>query len=66
MKYCLSIIFVALLTFNAATAQNKNTARKLFLAGEYAEAKPMFEKLLQRNPRNGELNYWYAVCCYES
>ena len=66
MKYSLSIILVALLTFNVATAQNKNTARKLFLAGEYAEAKPMFEKLLQRNPRNGELNYWYAVCCYET
>ncbi|MBQ8542052.1 MAG: tetratricopeptide repeat protein [Bacteroidaceae bacterium] len=66
MKYTLSIILVALLSFNVAIAQNKNTARKLFLAGEYAEAKPMFEKLLSRNPKNSELNYWYAVCCYET
>ena len=47
-------------------AQNKNAARKLFLAGKYAEAKPMFGQLLKHNPRNSELNYWYAVCCYET
>lgn len=51
---------------NASFAQNRNVARKLFQAGEYAEAKPMFKKLLQRYPRNGEYNYWYAVCCYET
>ena len=66
MKYRLSIILIALLSFNVVFAQNKNVARKHFLAGEYVEAKPMFEKLLKRNPRNGELNFWYAVCCYET
>lgn len=47
-------------------AQNKNVARKHFLAGEYEVAKPMFEALLKRYPRNSEYNYWYAVCCYET
>ena len=60
-------IFVALLSFCATlSAQNKNVARKHFQAGEYDKAKPMFEKLLKRNPKNSELNYWYAVCCYET
>lgn len=66
MKYRISLILLMLLVFNTLFAQNKATARRLFMAGEYAEAKPMFEKLLQRNPRNSELNYWYAVCCYET
>lgn len=66
MRYRLLFILLAMLSSGVAFAQNKTVARKLFLAGEYAEAKPMFEKLLQRNPRNGELNFWYAVCCYET
>lgn len=66
MKNFFLSILLAVLSLHPLMAQNKNTARKLFLEGEYAEAKPMFEKLLQRNPRNGELNYWYAVCCYET
>ncbi len=65
MKNFFLSILLAVLSLHPLMAQNKNTARKLFLEGEYAEAKPMFEKLLQRNPRNGELNYWYAVCCYD-
>lgn len=63
------IIYLCLFfAFSASflVAQNKNAARKLFLAGEYAEAKPMFGRLLKQNPRNSELNYWYAVCCYET
>lgn len=47
-------------------AQNRNVARKLFQEGNYAEAKPMFESLLKKNPKNAEYSYWYAVCCYET
>ena len=47
-------------------AQNKNTARKLFQQKKYAEAKPMFQKLLKKNPKDAECSYWYAVCCCET
>lgn len=63
-KYILSFLFLVFACM--LCAQNKNVAREHFLAGNYAEAKPMFEQLLKRNPRNAELNYWYAVCCYET
>ncbi|MBQ8270685.1 MAG: hypothetical protein IJZ22_05695 [Bacteroidaceae bacterium] len=66
MKKGLYIVVFSILSAGALFAQNKSVARKHFLAGEYSVAKPMFEKLLKRNPRNGELNYWYAVCCYET
>lgn len=65
MKYFLSIL-VALSLAVAAQAQNRNVARKHFLASEYDVAKPMFEKLLERNPQNSEYNFWYAACCYET
>lgn len=47
-------------------AQSQEQAKKLFNQGNYAEAKPMMQKLLKRNPRNGSLNYWYGVCLYET
>ena len=48
------------------SAQNQEQAKKLFNAGKYAEAKPAFQKLIKRNPKNGSLNYWYGVCLYET
>lgn len=66
MKRYFAIASLLLLVATILPAQNRNVARKHFLAGEYAEAKPMFEKLLKRNPRNSEYSYWYAVCCYET
>ena len=66
MKYI--YIFLALIFFihGGAFAQNRNVARKLFQQGNYAEAKPMFQKLLDKYPENAEYGYWYAVCCYET
>lgn len=49
-----------------ASAQSQEQAKKLFNAGKYVEAKPAFQKLLKRNPKNGSLNYWYGVCLYET
>lgn len=62
--YCILVMFF--LFAGGVVAQNKNTARKLFQQGKYAEAKPMFRQLLKKYPQNAEYNYWYAVCCYET
>lgn len=64
-KLYISVIFCVLSLF-VATAQNKTQARKLFSQGKYAQAKPMFEKLLKKTPNSAELSYWYAVCCLET
>lgn len=63
-KIYLAILFTLLAS--SLCAQSRTAAKKLFDAGKYAEAKPMFEKLLKGNPKNGEYNYWYAVCCVET
>lgn len=61
-------ILLCSLMFNClpGMSQSQEQAKKLFNEGNYTEAKPMFEKLLKRNPRNGSLNYWYGACCYET
>ncbi len=64
-KLYISII-LCLFSLCFATAQNKTQACKLFSMGEYAKAKPMFEKLLKKAPNSAELNYWYAICCLET
>ena len=46
--------------------QNQTQARKWFVEGEYAKAKPVFAKLLKSNPKSGSLNYWYGVCLNET
>ena len=66
MKNLAFIFILSILFAGSVGAQNRNTARKLFNEGKYAEAKPMFEKLLKSNPKNSEYSYWYAVCCYET
>lgn len=66
MKGILYTLALALLFTGSGMAQNRNTARKLFNEGKYAEAKPMFRKLLKKSPKDSEYSYWYAVCCYET
>lgn len=66
MKTIYCILVMLLFLGGEIGAQNKNTARKLFQQGKYAEAKPMFKGLLQKAPQNAEYNYWYAVCCFET
>ena len=51
-KIYLAILFTLLAS--SLCAQSRTAAKKLFDAGKYAEAKPMFEKLLKGNPKNGE------------
>jgi len=47
-------------------AQSLDQAKKLYNEGEYAEAKPAFERLVKQAPNNGSYNHWYGVCCYET
>ena len=47
-------------------AQSLDQAKKLYNDGQYAEAKPAFEKLVKQSPNNGSYNHWYGVCCYET
>ena len=51
----------------ASFAQStREKARALFNDGNYVEAKPIFESLLKKSPKDGSYNYWYAVCCFET
>ena len=47
-------------------AQSLDQAKKLYNEGQYAEAKPAFEKLVKQAPSNSSYNLWYGVCCYET
>lgn len=66
MKPIYYILLLSLFFAGNLSAQNRNTARKLFQQGKYGEAKPMFQKLLKKSPKDSECSYWYAVCCYET
>ena len=67
MHRLIPIILLCLLYPTLANAQSsREKARKLFIEGKYAEAKPLFGNLLKKAPRDGSYNYWYAVCCYET
>ncbi len=65
-RYILFVLFCLLCTGGMFAQNTKANAKKLFSDGNYAEAKPILEVLLKRSPKNGELNYWYAVCCHET
>lgn len=34
--------------------------------GQYAEAKPVFQKYVKSQPANGNYNLWYGVCCLKT
>jgi tetratricopeptide (TPR) repeat protein len=59
-------IFILLAGAAAASAQSLEQAKKWFAAGKYAEAKPVFEKLVKQAPNNASYNYWYGACAYET
>ncbi|MCP9611154.1 tetratricopeptide repeat protein [Coprobacter tertius] len=66
-KYLRSVFFVfCLLSSPVMMGQSQEEARALYKEGKYAEAKPIFESLIKRNPSNASLNQWYGVCLYET
>ena len=65
MKRNILLVFVLGMSI-AVFGQSQTQAKKWFVDGEYAKAKPAFAKLLKGNPKNGSLNYWYGVCLNET
>lgn len=51
---------------NSLYAQSLDQAKKLYNEGQYAEAKPAFERLVKQAPNNASYNLWYGVCCYKT
>ena len=63
-KYILFLICSLFLC--EVSAQTLEQARTLFTKGEYEQAKPVFKKYTKSQPSNGNYNYWYGACCYET
>ena len=63
-KYTLALI--ALCSMGGTYAQSLTQAKQWFEEGKFAEAKPVFEKLVRQAPSNANYNFWYGACCYET
>ena len=66
MKKIFCITIFCLVAVVGAFAQSRESMKRMFDEGRFAEAKPLFEKLLAKSPKNSEYNYWYAACCIET
>ena len=63
-RYTLAIL--ALCCAGGAFSQTLNQAKKWFTEGKFAEAKPVFKRLVRQSPANANYNFWYGACCYET
>lgn len=52
--------------FAPLPAQTLEAGKQLFLKGEYANAKPIFEKQIKQRPNDASLNHWLGVCYFET
>lgn len=59
-------IIAVVLFCSGLQAQSLDQAKKLYNEGKFEEAKPAFERLVQRVPNNSSYNHWYGVCCFET
>ncbi|MEY4605215.1 MAG: hypothetical protein RIT43_2507, partial [Bacteroidota bacterium] len=62
---CLFVLCSLLLhgfVFSQTEEQLKVEADKLFIAGKYLDASPLYVRLLAQNPRSYEYNYRYGAC----
>lgn len=68
MKQFFTIFFLSILSLNVP-AQEPNAspdrALELFTQGNYAEALPMYEQLIERYEREAKYNYYLGVCLVE-
>ena len=55
-----------LTTSTGAFSQTLGEARKLYEKGDYAQAKPVFQRYVKQVPGNGNYNLWYGVCCLQT
>lgn len=62
LLYTTSVLFLCI----GLQAQSLDQAKKLYNDGKYAEAKPVFEKLVKTSPSNSSYSHWYGVCCFET
>ncbi len=63
-KYIL-LLFSCLLGAGAYS-QTLTQAKELYEKGEYKQAKPAFQRLVNSSPSNGNYNLWYGVCCLKT
>lgn len=62
--FILSLLGIALSC--TLSAQTLDQARAMFTKGEYAKAKPVFQRFVKSQPANANYNYWYGVCCLKT
>ncbi len=58
-------LFILLIISTLTYSQTASEAENYFNNKQYFQAKSIFEKLLDRRPKDALLNYKYARCCYE-
>ena len=66
MKKRLVIFILYCCTLPLVSAQTLEEAKGMFTKGEYAKAKPIFEKYVKSQTSNANYNYWYGVCCLKT
>lgn len=66
MKKRLVIFILYCCTLPLVSAQTLEEAKGMFTKGEYAKAKPIFEKYVKSQTTNANYNYWYGVCCLKT
>ena len=59
---CMGLLFCG----SVLQAQTLTQAKQMYNEGKFAEAKPVFERLVKQVPSNASYNHWYGVCCYET
>lgn len=63
-------LYISLLLFSLSlagvSAQTLEEAKVLYSQGQYEKARPVFQKLVKRQPSNGNYNLWYGVCCLKT
>ncbi len=65
-RLVISVLFFSLFAVTSVAQSTREKARGLFQDGDFVEAKPLFESLLKKYPKDGSYNYWYAACCFET
>lgn len=66
MKKRYILFFLFCLLFLNTFGQTLTQAKALYKKGQYEKAKPVFERFVKAQPRNGNYNFWYGVCCLKT
>lgn len=66
MKRLFGLFLGGFLLIGNMHSQTLEEAKKMYLEGNYAESKPIFEKALKSAPKNANYNQWYGTCLLET